>query len=90
MATEEQLSDLLIQTAEENEPDGSNYTLTPDQRNFHIYIKMILGFEIDILDMKGVFKLAQDKGQPHIELAKKHLAKMSQKDVTAFLDEMLS
>ena len=89
MQSEDELADLLIRTAELNEPHDSGYVLTPDQKNFHVFIKMILGFEIEIIDAKGVFKLAQDKGEPHIEIAKHHLAKMAQKDQTDFLAELL-
>lgn len=89
MENEADLEALLLKTAVLNEPPNSGYTLTPNQKNFHVFIKMIVGFEIEIVDIKGVFKLAQDKGQPHIELAKNHLAEVSQKDLTAFLDMLL-
>lgn len=86
---EERLADLLIQTAVLNEPPNSPYQLRRSQKNFYIYIKMVLGFEIEIIDMKGIFKLAQDKGTGHAELARQHLAKMGQKDVGDFLSELL-
>lgn len=87
---EQKLADILLKTAVLNEPPNSGYTLSPDQTNFHVYIKMILGFEIEILDIKGIFKLAQDKGQPHIDIAKNHLAKTAQRDVSDFLTALLS
>ncbi|MEM7334848.1 MAG: FMN-binding negative transcriptional regulator [Chloroflexota bacterium] len=89
MKDEAELEALLLETAVLNEPLNSGYRLTPNQKNFHVYIKMILGFEIEIVDIKGVFKLAQDKGQPHIELAKNHLVEQSQKDISKILDELL-
>lgn len=86
---EQRLADLLIETAQLNEPAGSTYTLQPSQRNFDLYIKMILGFEIEILDAKGIFKLAQDKGQSHAELARRYLTRVGKNDVGEFLNILL-
>jgi len=85
----EWLKELLIRTAELNEPSGSGYQLSASQDNFHALIKHILGFEIEITDMRGIFKLAQDKGDGHAALASKHLASVMQRDITEFLREML-
>lgn len=82
------LTDILLRTTEHNEPKNSGYKLSPHQTNFDIFIKLILGFEIEIIDVKGVFKLAQDKGQPHISLAKAHLNKVCSKNISGFLDEL--
>ena len=84
------LEKLLIQTAEENEPPDSGYRLTAKQDRFDTLIKYILGFGIAISDMRGVLKLAQDKGEAHAMLAMKHVASIHTRDLTDFLTEMLS
>lgn len=89
ITNEKQLTDILLKIATQNEPKGSSYQLLPAQKNFDLFLTMILGFEIEILDIKGVFKLAQDKGAPHVEIARDYLAKMSQKDILNFLKEIL-
>jgi transcriptional regulator len=80
---------LLLRTAELNEPADSGYRLEPTQENFGELIKLILGFRIEIVEMEGIFKLAQDKGSGHAELARQHLAAMAGKDVNEFLSELL-
>lgn len=83
------LEETLIRTAEENEAPGSAYRLLPSQDNFDVLIDYILGIEIEITDMRGIFKLAQDKGPKHAELARRHLASMARRDTSDFLGEML-
>ncbi len=81
---------LVMTMAETLEPEDSGYTLTPEQAHFPQFIRMVLGFEIDIVDIKGVFKLAQDKGRENAELARQHLARMVQRDVGDFLGDLLA
>ena len=83
------LEALLLDTAKHNEPAGSGYTLTPAQRNFSMLLTTILGFEIEIGEMQGIFKLAQDKGPANAELARQHLAEVLQHDVGDWLAELL-
>ena len=85
----EWLKELLLDTAEAHEPPGSGYRLSPSQENFDVFIRMILGFEIEIADMKGIVKLAQDKGSENAELARRHLAAVLKEDIGEFLDELL-
>ncbi len=85
----EWLEGLVMQMAEELEPADSGYTLSSSQTNFASFIRMVLGFEIDIDDMHGIFKLAQDKGAENAERARQHLSKMVQKDVGEFLSGLL-
>lgn len=87
---EVRLSEILLQTASENEPAGSGYTLTPAQTNYHRFIKMILGFEIEILDFKGVFKLALDKSPENVQLAARHLNEVEKRDISDFLGLLLA
>ncbi|MBX2838968.1 MAG: FMN-binding negative transcriptional regulator [Gammaproteobacteria bacterium] len=83
------LTNILIRTAEQNEEPGSGYSLSPKQRNFGQLLEHILGFQIEISDAKAVIKLAQDKTPSNTLLAKKRLAMMATKDISAFLDDLL-
>ena len=89
IADAEWLEALLLNTADAHEPADSGYQLRPTQKNFHSLLRYILGFEIRISDLRGVFKLAQDKGMSHAELAKNHLSELMREDTSAFLTEML-
>ncbi len=83
------LEDLMMTMADTLEPAESGYSLSPSQAHFPEFIRMVLGFEIDIVDMHGIFKLAQDKGRENAERARVHLSRMMQKDVGDFLRGLL-
>ena len=85
----EWLKELLLQTAEAHEPPDSGYRLSPEQDRFDTLIKYIVGFEIAVSDMRGVFKLAQDKGERHALLARDHLADLHKRDLSEFLTDLL-
>ena len=86
----EKLREHLILLGKKNEPADSSYRLKNTQTNFDKFSKQVTGFEIEILSAKAVIKLAQDKGQELAQIAKQHLAYLSQRDQTSYLDEMLS
>lgn len=83
------LVETLLMTAAHCEPADSGYELSRDQANFDKLLDYIVGIEIEIADMRGIFKLAQDKGPAHVELARDHLAEVSRKDLAPFLRDML-
>lgn len=85
----EWLTELLLRTAEENEPGDSGYRLKSTQAGFDTLLDYILGFEIDITDMRGVFKLAQDKGIGHARLARDHLSEILARDISGFIGDLL-
>jgi len=86
----ERLREHLILLGERNEPVDSTYRLKKTQSNFDKFSKQVTGFEIEILTANAVIKLAQDKGSELVQMAKRHLASLSQRDQTPYLDEMLS
>lgn len=86
---EQRLAAILLKTARLNEPEQSGYDLLPSQANFSVYLKMIRGFEIELVDVRGVFKLAQDKGHDHAELARRYVSEVGQRDVGDFLKGLL-
>ena len=83
------LADVLTKTALHNEPQESSYQLLPSQTNYQRLIKRIVGFEIRIVDIKAIIKLAQDKGSPHCEIARDHLSNVATRDISPFLHAML-
>ena len=85
----EALVDILLKTAQHNEPPNSNYVLNTSQKNFNLFSSMIVGFEIEIIDAKGVFKLAQDKSIENTRLAASHLNHASGRDISSFLGQLL-
>jgi predicted FMN-binding regulatory protein PaiB len=86
----ERVRDILFRLAEQHEPKDSGYRLTADQRNFERFLGMVFGFELEIVDMRAIFKLAQDKGAEHAALAAAHLAEVTRKDILPLLDELLA
>lgn len=69
--------------------DSEPYVLERDSEAVDTLARGIVAFEIEIQSMQGIFKLAQDKGPAAVEIAKKHLAERSQRDLTAVLDRLL-
>jgi predicted FMN-binding regulatory protein PaiB len=71
----QRVRDILFRLAELHEPEGSGYVLRDSQPNFERFLGMVFAFELEILEARGIFKLAQDKGLDHAELAAVDLAK---------------
>lgn len=85
----EQVRNSLFELAERHEPRNSGYELRPSQRNFGLFSTQIRGFEFHILEAKGVFKLAQDKGSANAQLARQHLCRLIRPDPSELLDQLL-
>ena len=83
------LVDILLKTAQHNEPVESNYRLETSQANFDILSTMIVGFEIEITDARGIFKLAQDKALENTRLAAVQLNHTSSQDISILLEQLL-
>ncbi|MDC0673976.1 FMN-binding negative transcriptional regulator [Nannocystis radixulma] len=86
----ERVRDILFRLAELHEPNDSGYRLRADQKNFDRFLAMVFGFELEIVDMRAIFKLAQDKGAGHAALAADHLAAVTQKDIRPLLSRLLA
>ncbi len=80
MKDREEVRALLFRLAELHEPKDSGYELRVTQRSFERFLDMVFGFELEILEAHAIFKLAQDKGPEHAELAADHLAKTLQEE----------
>jgi hypothetical protein len=52
---------------------------------------MVFGFELEIVEARAIFTLAQDKGPDHAALAAEHVArKVAERDVRPLLEALLS
>jgi len=85
----EKLKQLLLTLCSENESQNSKYILSSNQENFDKFIQWIVGFEIEIYDIKGIFKLSQDKGPELAGIAKSHFIKVINNGVNEYLENIL-
>jgi transcriptional regulator len=85
----EQVKDSLARMTELLEWDSEPYVLDRDSDRVDFLARAVVGFEIEIESMQGIFKLAQDKGPAAAEIAKHHLAERARRDWTALLDRLL-
>jgi len=85
--TRDRARELLFRLAELHEPAGSGYALLPTQKNFERFLGMIFGFELEILEARAIFKLAQDKGTDHAAV---HLAEEARRDILPLLRRLLA
>ena len=81
--------DSLIHMAEFLETTDKPYVLDRDDKKMQALINYIVGFEIEITELVGRFKLSQDKSSKDTELAKQHLIKHNQKDHSNLLNTLL-
>ena len=81
--------DSLIRMAESLETTDKPYVLDRDDKKMQALINYIVGFEIEITEVTGRFKLSQDKSSKDTELAKQHLIKHNQKDYSNLLNTLL-
>lgn len=68
---------------------GQSFSLRNDDPRFGQFIGGISGFEIEVSEINGIAKLAQDKGPLHAKRASRFLADEIGKGVPAFLEQML-
>lgn len=85
----ERVKDSLARMTELLEWDSEPYVLDRDSDRVDFLARAIVGFEIEIESMQGIFKLAQDKGPAAAEIARHHLAERARRDWTALLDRLL-
>jgi len=64
---------LLIDATRELGDEDQHFALDPVDPRIDQFIGGIVAFEIDVTEMSGITKLAQDKGPVHSELARNHL-----------------
>ena len=64
------------------------FSLEKDDPRFDLFINGIVGFEIEISEISGIAKLAQDKGPEHAKLACRYLAESNNAELPDFLSRM--
>ncbi len=68
------------------EGENPKYVLSPDDARMDSLVDYIVGFEIELTQWEGKFKLSQDKVKKDRELAKQALIESQKKDVTGFIE----
>ena len=86
----DEVKDSLAHMTEVLEWDSPPYVLDRDSDRVDFLARAIVGFEVVIESMQGIFKLAQDKGPAAAEIAKHHLAARARRDWTILLDRLLA
>ena len=89
MHEENQLLDSLVDMTEFLEPQNSAYKLDVNDRRIQSLKNYIIGFEIDIQEIVGRFKLSQDKSAKDTELAKQHLVQQNTVSYAHLIDSLL-
>jgi transcriptional regulator len=86
--SEEDVRDSIIKMTELLEETGSPYVLEKDDEKMASFLSHIVGFNIEINEIIGRFKLSQDKNPKDTELAKQHLIvknKVGYEDIINFV-----
>ncbi len=81
----ESVKKTMIAMTEFLEGQAQKFTLKNDDPRMDRLLNYIQGFEVEITDWEGKFKLSQDKIQKDFENAKQELIKNSGKDVSGFI-----
>ncbi|MBT8142067.1 MAG: FMN-binding negative transcriptional regulator [Gammaproteobacteria bacterium] len=85
----DKVSDSIIAMAEFLETEDSNYQLAKGDEKLKALVPYVTGFEIEIDEMIGRYKLSQDKSAQDTGLARQHLINANKHDHTALLDYLL-
>jgi predicted FMN-binding regulatory protein PaiB len=86
LTNEERTVNGLCRIAELAEPEAGRSTLSPNDPRIPPLINGIVGFEIDIIEVIGRFKLSQDRNDTDRRLATRALAETARADQSAFID----
>ena len=78
----------IVRMTEQLEAPKHKFNLPLDHPRMHALIEYIRGFEIEITDWEGKFKLSQDKNPKDIRLARAELIKVNQQSIETFLNRI--
>ncbi len=78
----------IVTMTEFLEAPDHKFVLPLDHARMHSLIDYIRGFEIDITDWEGKFKLSQDKNPKDIRNAKAELIRANQQSIQDFLERV--
>lgn len=85
---EQKVKQSLVNMAQFLEQPDHKYELKIDNPRMHGLINYIKGFEIEITDWEGKFKLSQDKKPRDFENAKDELIRSNQESIKVFLEKV--
>lgn len=88
LPTAEGLRDALIAMAAHLKRDGDPFVLGADHVRMNAMLPYIVGFEIEITDAVGRFKLSQDKIPRDTELAKQRLMAQARQGYDALIQSL--
>ena len=78
----------MITMTEFLEAPEHKYVLDLDNSRMEQFISYVVGFEIEITNWEGKFKLSQDKNPQDLENAKAELIRANQESIKQFLDSV--
>lgn len=84
----ERVKKSIVQMTEQLEAPQHRFQLPLDHPRMDALIDYIKGFEIEITNWEGKFKLSQDKNPKDIRLARTELIKSNQKNIEVFLNRI--
>ncbi|MEO6346850.1 MAG: FMN-binding negative transcriptional regulator [Aquaticitalea sp.] len=79
----------IVSLTEQLEAPEHKFRLPLDHERMHNLITYIKGFEINITDWEGKFKLSQDKNPKDIRNAKAELIRANQQSIETFLQRII-
>lgn len=84
------LRESIIEMTEILEGEEQKFILQSYDSRMNSWLHLIVGFEIEIEEIVGRFKLSQDKSEQDMMLAKDHLSAMSTRRHDSLFDELLN
>jgi len=82
----EAVRDSMVNMVSFLEKGEAPFVLDPDHQKMNSLLGYVVGFEIEILELIGRFKLSQNKNQEDKQLAKEHLIAESKKGHARLID----
>jgi len=84
-----EMVEMLCRSSSRFGGEGQDFLLQKHDPRFDLFIGGIVGFEIEVANITGIAKLAQDKGPEHSQVACNFLADADNAEIPAFLRQML-
>ncbi len=81
--------DLLCDSSSRFGGQNQDFSLQRDDPRFDLFIGGIVGFEIEVANIAGIAKLAQDKGPRYSQSASSFLADADNAELPGFLRQIL-
>jgi transcriptional regulator len=89
MSSDEAVRESIVRMIDYLEPAEGGFSLAEDDPRVAPLLPHIIGFEIEITEMTGRFKLSQDKGVKDREQAKERLIHEAESSLRNFIDSVI-